>query len=85
MLKFVNKLFKSNINRHLKSYSRIVNKINDFEKSIQNLSDNDLKAKTDYFKNLINEGSSLDDILVEAFAVVREVSKRTINLSLIAL
>ena len=80
MLNIVNKLFGSSSKRHLKSFSKIINKINEFEAKFQNLSDTDLRAKTDYFKDLITKGSTLDDILPETFAVVREASKRTINL-----
>ena len=80
MLKFVNKLFGSSGQKTIKKYLPIVEKINSLEKNIANLSDEELRGKTAYFKNLISEGKNLDDILYEAFAVVREVSKRTINL-----
>ena len=66
--------------RRLKSFSKIIHKINEFEPELQKLSDTDLRTKTNYFKKLITEGATLDDILPEAFAVVRETSKRTINL-----
>ena len=80
MLDIVNKLFGSASKRRLKSFSKIIHKINELEPEIQKLSDTDLRAKTNYFKKLIIEGSTLDDILPEAFGVVRETSKRTINL-----
>jgi len=80
MLKFVNKLFGSSGQKTIKKYIPIVEKINNLEKNIASLSDEALGKKTSYFKNLISEGKSLDDILYEAFAVVREVSKRTLNL-----
>ena len=80
MLDIVNKLFGSASKRRLKSFSQIIHKINEFEPELQKLSDTDLRAKTNYFKKLITEGATLDDILPEAFAVVRETSKRTINL-----
>ena len=80
MLNIVNKLFGSTSKRYLKSYSKIVAKINEFELELQKLSDEELQAKTDYFRNLIAKGSTLDDILPEVFAVVRETSKRTIKL-----
>ena len=80
MLKFVNKLFGSSGQKTIKKYLPIVEKINSLEKNVANLSDEALREKTNYFKNLISEGASLDDILYEAFAVVREVSKRTLNL-----
>ena len=50
-----------------------------FDKLV-NLSNQDLKDKTEYFKNLIKDGLTIDDILVEVFAVIREVSKRTLGL-----
>ena len=80
MLDIVNKLFGSASKRRLKSFSQIIHKINEFEPELQKLSDTDLRAKTNYFKKLITGGATLDDILPEAFAVVRETSKRTINL-----
>ena len=80
MLNIVNKLFGSASKRYLKSFSKIIAKINEFEPDIQKLSDKELQSKTVYFKNLIKEGSTLDDILPEVFAVVREASKRTIKL-----
>ena len=80
MLNFVNKLFGSSSKREIKSYSKIVDQINNLEDKLISLSDNELKDKTEYFKKLLKNGSSLDDILIETFAVVREVSKRTIKL-----
>ena len=58
----------------------IVQKINSFEDVISELTDEELKAKTEYFKELLAEGQKLDDILPEAFAVVREASKRVTGL-----
>ena len=80
MLNIVNKLFGTASYRQIKSYSNIVKSINDFEKNISNLKDSELKNKTNYFKNLLNNDSKLNQILPEVFAVVREVSKRTIGL-----
>ena len=80
MLNIVNKLFGSVSKRHLKSFSKIIHKINEFEPELHNLSDIELQNKTDYFKKLITNGSTLDEILPEAFAVVREASIRTLNL-----
>ena len=71
MLNIVNKLFGSNSSRYLKSFSKIIRKINDFELNIKNLSDQNLQAKTVYFKDLVANGTPLDDILPETFAVVR--------------
>ena len=58
----------------------LVNKINGLEPEISKLSDDELKAKTNYFKDLLKEGKTLDDILPEAFAVVREASKRVLGM-----
>ena len=80
MLNIVNKLFGSASTRYLKSFSKLIYKINEFEPKFQNLPDVDLQAKTTYFKKLVTDGASLDDILPETFAVVREAAKRTINL-----
>ena len=80
MLNFVNKLFGSSSQRMLKKYSFIVDKINSLENTISELSDQDLRDKTSYFKNLLSKEKFADDILPETFAVVREASKRTLNL-----
>ena len=77
MLKFVT---IGSAKKQIKSYSKIIETINSLEKKIEINSDSELKNKTEYFKNLLNNGSTLTDILPEVFAVVREVSKRTINL-----
>ena len=80
MLNFVNKLFGSSSTRQLKRYDSIIESINNFELEISKLTDFELKNKTSYFKEQIKNGSELDKILPEAFAVVREASKRTIGL-----
>jgi len=80
MLKFVNKLFKSSSQKYIKSYSNTINEINKLEENIEKLNDKELKNKTDYFKKLLNNGSTLDEILPEVFAVVREVSKRILKM-----
>jgi preprotein translocase subunit SecA len=80
MLNLVNKLFGSTSARRLKSYSAIITKINELESSIKLLSDTELQNKTNEFKEKIRNGSSFDEILPEAFAVVREASVRTIKL-----
>jgi preprotein translocase subunit SecA len=66
--------------RALSRYRQIVEKINAFEPSLKPLSNDALRAKTDDFKRRLSEGSTLDDLLPEAFAVVREASVRTIGL-----
>ncbi|HOB16411.1 MAG TPA: preprotein translocase subunit SecA [Defluviitoga sp.] len=64
----------------LKKYEKITKTVNDFEKEMTSLSDRELAGKTEEFKKRLKNGESLDDILPEAFAVVREVSRRTINM-----
>ncbi|MGD0022772.1 MAG: preprotein translocase subunit SecA, partial [Smithellaceae bacterium] len=64
--------------RELKRYSLLLYEVNNFEPIMMSLSDEELRAKTPYFKEKLKNGSSLDDILTEAFAVAREVSRRTL-------
>lgn len=73
------KIFGDGQGKKLKGYYPIVEKINKLETEIQALSDGDLANKTHYFKEKINNGESLDAILPEAFAVVREASRRTLG------
>ena len=73
-------LFKSYSEKEVKRVMPIVKKINNFEPELEKLSDDELKAKTPYFKKLLSEGKTLDDILPEAFAVVREASKRVLGM-----
>ncbi len=74
------KLFKTYSEKEVKRVMPIVKQINDLEDEMSKLSDHELRAKTDYFKEQLKEGKTLDDILPEAFAVVREASKRTLGL-----
>jgi len=60
-------------------YAPLVKKINEFEQALHALSDHDLRAKTEEFRSRLASGVSLDDILPEAFAVVREASHRTLG------
>ncbi len=73
------KIFGSANDRYIKRLYKIVQQINGFEPSISPLSDEELKAKTDEFRRRLKEGETLDDILPEAFAVVREAAKRTLG------
>lgn len=73
---FLNKIFKDENEKMLDKYRARIPLINSLEESIQKLSDEDLKSKTQELKNKLNEGKTLDDILPEAFALVREASKR---------
>ena len=79
-LSFFTKLFGSRNDRLLKKYNQRIELINGFEPAIQALDDEQLKAKTEMFKQQLANGSSLDDILPEAFAVVREASLRVLEL-----
>ena len=74
----LNKIFKSYSEKEVKRVKPIVNKINGLEEEMTKLTDNELRAKTEYFKGQLKEGKTLDDILPEAFAVVREASKRVL-------
>jgi preprotein translocase subunit SecA len=73
------KMFGSANDRRIKSYQPRVNDINALEKELEKLSDDELRARTDMFKAQLAEGKTLDDILVPAFATVREASKRTLG------
>ena len=74
------KIFKTHSQREIKKTLNIVKKINELEESMETLSNEELAAKTPYFKELLAEGKTLDDILPEAFAVVREASKRILEM-----
>ena len=76
----LNKIFKSYSEKEVKRVKPIVNKINGLEEEMTKLTDNELRAKTEYFKGQLKEGKTLDDILPEAFAVVREASKRVLGM-----
>ncbi|ETI61236.1 preprotein translocase subunit SecA [Marinomonas profundimaris] len=66
--------------REVKRYKKVVAQINQLEESFQKLSDDDLSAKTSEFRDRISKGASLDSILPEAFAVVREGSQRVMGM-----
>jgi len=80
MLKFLINLFFETSEKKLAALQGIVEKINSFEPAVKKLSDSELRAKTEEFRSRISNGESLDDILPEAFALVREASVRTIGL-----
>ena len=73
---FWKKLFPSYSEREIKKIRHYVEEINALEPTMEALSDKELRGKTDEFKNRLKNGETLDDILVEAFATVREASKR---------
>ena len=77
---FLTKLFGSRNDRLLKQYRKTVTRINAMEPEYEKLSDEQLQAKTQEFKERVAKGESLDNILPEAFAVVREGSKRIMKM-----
>ncbi|MDR2008338.1 MAG: preprotein translocase subunit SecA [Alphaproteobacteria bacterium] len=80
MLSIKNLFFKNPNDKILKRYTPIVAKINALESTMESLSDSELQQKTTEFKNRIKNGATLNQILPEAFAVVREASKRVLGL-----
>ncbi len=75
-MSFWKKLFASYSEKEIKKIRHYVDEINSLEPTMEKLSDQELKAKTQEFKDRIANGASLDDVLIEAYAVVREGSKR---------
>src|SRR5262249_60645655 len=73
------KLFGSSNDRRIRAYRPRVDEINALEGELEALSDEALRARTDEFKKQLAEGQSLEDILVPAFAAVREAAKRTLG------
>ena len=73
-------LFKTYSEKEVKRIRPIVDKINGLEEEISKLTDTELKGKTEEFKNRYANGESLDDLLPEAFAIVREASKRVLGM-----
>ena len=76
----IKKIVGTRNDREIKRIQAVVEEINDWENKIKPLTDGELKGKTQEFKTRIVEGASLDDILPEAFAVVREASWRTLEM-----
>ncbi len=77
---FLTKIFGSRNQRLLKQYQQTVRGINALEPAIEKLSDAELQAKTPEFRERLSKGTTLDDILPEAFAVCREASKRVLKM-----
>jgi preprotein translocase subunit SecA len=77
--KLLTKVFGSSNDRILKKIRPVVNRINELEKDIQPLSDDELAAKTVEFKERLNKGEPLDDLLPESFAVMREAARRVLG------
>ncbi|MBF0558162.1 MAG: preprotein translocase subunit SecA, partial [Nitrospirae bacterium] len=80
MVGILKKIFGTKNERELKRLFSVVDEINGLEPAISALSDTDLRAKTDEFRGRLAGGQSLDDVLKEAFAVVREMSRRSLNM-----
>ena len=76
----IQKIFGTKNERDLKQLQPYATAINELESAVQKLSDSQLQTKTNEFKEKLNQGATLDDILFEAFAVVREVARRTVNM-----
>jgi preprotein translocase subunit SecA len=80
MLSLLKKTIGDVNERRLKKYRKLVEQINALEPQIEKLTDQELQAKTVYFKEQLASGKSIDDIKVEAFAVVREAAKRVLGM-----
>tara|TARA_B100001173_G_scaffold32835_1_gene25530 strand:+ start:5199 stop:7889 length:2691 start_codon:yes stop_codon:yes gene_type:complete len=80
MANFLTSIFGSRNQRILKKLSKKVSEINNLESDIKTLSDEALRSKTNEFRERLKTGETLDDLLVEAFAVVRETSVRTLGM-----
>jgi preprotein translocase subunit SecA len=74
------KLIGSKNDREMKRLSLIMHEVNDLEAAVSSLTDDQLSAKTPYFREKLEQGAALDDIMPEAFAVVREAARRTVSM-----
>ncbi len=74
------KIFGTHSEREVKRIRPIIEKINSYRETMHGLSDEELRGKTDEFKNRLEQGETLDDILPEAYATVREAGKRVLNM-----
>lgn len=79
LVKILAKIFGSANDRVIRKYQRVVQKVNELESSLVDLTDDELRNRTTWFKERLAKGESLDDIQVEAFATVREAAKRTLK------
>ncbi len=79
-LNLIEKIFGTHSERELKRIQPIVDKIESYDEAMQKLSDEELKAKTNEFKERLSQGETLDDILPEAYAVCREAGARVLNM-----
>ncbi len=79
MIKLINKIFGSKNDRELKRYWQVVPLINEEYEKLKNLSDEEIKHKTVEFKERLANGETLDDLMIEAFAVVKDVCRRLVG------
>ena len=79
-MKVVEKIFGTHSSRELKRIMPLVDKIEALRPTMQALSDEELRGKTEEYKKRLTEGETLDDLLPEAFATVREAAKRALNM-----
>ena len=79
MPKFLSKLLGAGEGKQIKKYSRLVEQVNGFESAMQARSDDELRALTGQYRERVDQGEPLDDLLPEAFATVREASVRTLG------
>ncbi len=79
-MSFLTKIFGSRNQRLIKRLKKYVREINNFEKKLENFSDDKLKSKTNEFKSRLSNGETLDQMLPEVFAVCREASKRVLKM-----
>ena len=79
-MSIVSKIFGTHSQHELRRIKPIVDKIESYREEMGKLSDEELKAKTPYFKEQLADGKTLDDILPEAYAVVREAAKRVLGM-----
>ena len=77
---FLEYLFNMADKKELKKFNKIVDSIDSLEPKFESMSDKELKNMTNIFKERLEKGETLDDILPEAFAVVREASKRVLGM-----
>ncbi|MDU7904466.1 MAG: preprotein translocase subunit SecA, partial [Peptostreptococcaceae bacterium] len=77
---FLDNIFNMADKREMKKFSKTVDEIDALESKFQGMSDSELKNMTNVFKDRLNNGETVDDVLAEAFAVVREASKRVLGM-----
>ena len=77
----IEKIFGTHSSRELKRIEPLVDKIEALRPTMQALSDEELRGKTEEYKKRLNNGETLDDLLPEAYATVREAAKRVLNMA----